>query len=162
MGAAALVPDRLWELIEPLLPAPVPKPSSGIAWQMLPKELGCGAGMSCWRRFRDWQEAGLWDLIHFALLDWLSREHHIEPYRARRHPPPPRIRRPGNSWDLAHPRFGSHSAAHSVLRQARSKRDRRSFAGAASAFTPPLASIHALIHAAERERSRFALTRSAC
>ncbi len=59
---------------------------SGIAWQMLPKELGCGAGMSCWRRLRDWQEAGLWDLIHFAPLNWLSREHQIEPYRARRHP----------------------------------------------------------------------------
>src|SRR5207248_6923516 len=27
----------------------------------------------CWRRLRDWQEAGIWDLIHFALLDWLSR-----------------------------------------------------------------------------------------
>jgi transposase len=40
---------------------------------MLPQELGCGSGMSCWRRLRDWQLAGVWDLIHFAALDWLAR-----------------------------------------------------------------------------------------
>jgi hypothetical protein len=28
--------------------------------------------MTCWRRLRDWQQAGVWDLIHFALLDWLA------------------------------------------------------------------------------------------
>ena len=38
-----------------------------------PKELGCGSGMTCWRRLRDWPRAGVWDLIHFALLDWLTR-----------------------------------------------------------------------------------------
>jgi transposase len=46
---------------------------SGIPWQMLPQELGCGSGMTCWRRLRDWQLAGVWDLIHFAALDWLAR-----------------------------------------------------------------------------------------
>jgi len=40
---------------------------------MLPRELGFGSGMTCWRRLRDWQEAGIWQLIHFVLLDWLSR-----------------------------------------------------------------------------------------
>jgi hypothetical protein len=25
---------------------------------MLPQELGCGSGMTCWRRLRDWQQAG--------------------------------------------------------------------------------------------------------
>jgi hypothetical protein len=30
--------------------------------------------MMCWRRLRAWQQAGVWDLIHFALLDWLARE----------------------------------------------------------------------------------------
>ena len=30
----------------------------GIAWQMLPMELGCGSGSTCWRRLRDWQAAG--------------------------------------------------------------------------------------------------------
>jgi hypothetical protein len=38
--------------------------------------------MSCWRRLRDWQQAGLWDLIHFALLNWLSRENQIDWSRA--------------------------------------------------------------------------------
>jgi hypothetical protein len=74
---AALLPDRLWDLVESLLPAPIPRPRGGrprlsdracltgivfvlrsdIPWQMLPKELGCGSGMSCWRRLRDWQQA---------------------------------------------------------------------------------------------------------
>jgi transposase len=46
---------------------------SGIPWEMLPQELGCGSGMTCWRRLRDWQERGIWDLLHFVLLDWLAR-----------------------------------------------------------------------------------------
>ena len=34
--------------------------------------------MTCWRRLRDWQRAGVWDLIHFALLDWLARYDQID------------------------------------------------------------------------------------
>jgi transposase len=49
---------------------------------MLPQELGCGSGMTCWRRVRDWQHAGVWDLIHFALLDWLARGDQIDWSRA--------------------------------------------------------------------------------
>jgi transposase len=49
---------------------------SGIPWQMLPQELGCGSGMTCWRRLRDWQQEGIWDLLHFALLSWLARWRH--------------------------------------------------------------------------------------
>ena len=45
---------------------------------MLPQELGCGTGMTCWRRLRDWQLAGVWELIHFALLDWLARYDQID------------------------------------------------------------------------------------
>ena len=97
---AALVPDGLWDMIEPLLPLPKPKPQggrprlsdraclrgilfvlrSGIPWEMLPKGLGCGSGMTCWRRLRDWQQSGIWQLIHFALLDWLSRQGSVMAY----------------------------------------------------------------------------------
>ncbi len=55
---------------------------SGIPWRMMPKELGCGSGMTCWRRLRDWQHAGIWDLIHFVLLNWLSRDGQIDWSRA--------------------------------------------------------------------------------
>src|SRR5438094_6942572 len=100
--SAALLPDALWDLIEPFLPSPLRRPAggrprvpdracltgvvfvlrSGIPWQMLPQELGCGSAMTCWRRLRDWQLAGVWDLIHFALLDWLARYDQIDWSRA--------------------------------------------------------------------------------
>jgi hypothetical protein len=38
--------------------------------------------MICWRRLRDWQEAGIWQLIHFVSLDWLTRYGQIEWPRA--------------------------------------------------------------------------------
>src|SRR5215813_5293606 len=100
--AAVLLPESLWDLVEPLLPVLPPRPNggrprvpdracltgilfvlrSGIPWQMLPHELGCGSGMTCWRRLRDWQDAGIWDLMHFALLDWLARDGNIDWSRA--------------------------------------------------------------------------------
>jgi transposase len=76
----------LWDLVEPFLPSSIPRLvfvlRSGIPWQMLPHELGCGSGMTCWRRLRDWQVAGVWELIHFALLDWLARHDQIDWSRA--------------------------------------------------------------------------------
>ncbi|MBA8916087.1 transposase [Methylorubrum thiocyanatum] len=41
---------------------------SGLPWEMLPAEMGCGSGMSCWRRLRDWQAAGVWARLHQVLL----------------------------------------------------------------------------------------------
>ncbi len=87
-----LVSDEFWGLVAPLLPTEPPKPKggrprvpdraaltgiifvlkSGIPWEMLPQELGCGSGMTCWRRLRDWQEAGVWDRLHRTLLDRLG------------------------------------------------------------------------------------------
>lgn len=44
---------------------------SGIPWEMLPQEMGCGSGMTCWRRVRAWQKAGVWRKLHRVLLDQL-------------------------------------------------------------------------------------------
>jgi transposase len=87
-----LVPDDLWEAIEPLLPKEPPKPRggrrrvpdraaltgiifvlrTGMPWRFLPQELGCGSGSTCWRRLRDWQAAGVWERLHAVLLNWLG------------------------------------------------------------------------------------------
>ena len=87
-----LVSDELWSFITPLLPPEPPKPQggrplvparaaltgvlfvlqSGIPWGMLPQEMGCGSGVTCWRRLRDWQAAGVWEGLHRVLLDHLG------------------------------------------------------------------------------------------
>jgi transposase len=97
-----LVTDELWEIIEPLLPPQPPKPKggrprvpdraalsgiifvlkSGIPWEMLPQEMGCGSGSTCWRRLRDWQEAGVWEKLHRVLLDRLGEADRIDWERA--------------------------------------------------------------------------------
>src|ERR687893_625025 len=91
--AKELVTDELWEVIEPLLPEEPPKPhggrpriddraaltgilfvlKSGIPWEMLPQEMGCGSGMTCWRRLKEWHRAGVWEMLHRALLDRLVK-----------------------------------------------------------------------------------------
>lgn len=102
MNAATLVPDDLWDAFEPLLPPEPPKPKggrprvpdraalagivfvlrTGCPWRLLPKELGCGSGTTCWRRLRDWQEAGVWQRLHETLLNWLGDEAAIDWSRA--------------------------------------------------------------------------------
>ena len=44
---------------------------TGIPWRYLPQELGFGSGMTCWRRLRDRQEAGVWQRLHEVLLSEL-------------------------------------------------------------------------------------------
>ena len=95
--AKPLLDNDLWQLIEPLLPEPKPRRfrfpgrqpvdnrkaltgilfvlKTGIGWEDLPQEMGCGAGMTCWRRLRDWQEAGVWQRLHELLLaKWRSAD----------------------------------------------------------------------------------------
>ena len=91
---AELVSDELWRQIEPLLP-PLPPPSpeggrppvphrkaltgivfvlkTGIPWQSLPKEMGCGSGSTCWRRFAEWTRLEVWSNLHALLLRVLGR-----------------------------------------------------------------------------------------
>jgi transposase len=97
-----LVSDEQWWIVEPLLPIEPSKArggrpriparavlsgivfvlKSGIPWRMLPKELGFGSGVTCWRRLRDWQKAGVWRRLHRALLDWLGRDGKVDWSRA--------------------------------------------------------------------------------
>ena len=96
--AKALLTDELWERIEPLLPPEPPKPKggrprvpdrkaltgilfilrSGCSWEYLPQELGCGCGMTCWRRLRDWHVAGVWMQVWRILLDELGLADEID------------------------------------------------------------------------------------
>ena len=41
---------------------------TGIRWEFLPQKLGFGLGRTCWRRLRDWNEAGVWSRLHEVLL----------------------------------------------------------------------------------------------
>lgn len=41
---------------------------TGIPWRFLPQELGFGSGMTCWRRLRDWNDAGVWQRLNELLL----------------------------------------------------------------------------------------------
>ena len=41
---------------------------TGIPWEYLPQEMGCGSGMTCWRRLHEWQQAGVWERLHEVLL----------------------------------------------------------------------------------------------
>ena len=51
---------------------------TGLRWDLLPREMGCGSGMSCWRRLRDWQAAGVWDRLHEVLLAKLRAADQID------------------------------------------------------------------------------------
>jgi transposase len=96
--AKLLVSDELWAVVAPLLPPHRPWDAretgrrgipdracptgiifvlkTGIQWEDLPQELGCGSGMTCWRCLRDWQRAGVWRGLHQVLLHrpaWAGR-----------------------------------------------------------------------------------------
>jgi transposase len=98
--AKPILDNELWNLIEPLLPPPKPrrfkspgrKPldrrkaltgilfvlKTGIPWEHLPQEMGCGSGMSCWRYLKAWHEAGVWDKVHKVLLDRLRAKERLD------------------------------------------------------------------------------------
>src|SRR5262249_35125725 len=99
-----ILPEELWKRIEPLLPPPKPrrfrfpgrKPldnrkvltgilfvlRTGIRSEDLPPGLGCGSGMTGWRRLRDWQAAGVWQRLHELLLSELQARDRIDWSRA--------------------------------------------------------------------------------
>jgi len=51
---------------------------------MLPTEMGCGCGMTCWCRLSDWHKAQVWQTLHETLLARLEAAHLIDWSRASR------------------------------------------------------------------------------
>ncbi len=102
--AKPILDDALWALIEPLLPPPKRRRKrfpgrkpidnrkalsailfvlrTGTPWELLPKELGWGSGMTAWRRLRAWQKRGVWKKLHAALLAHLHEADLIDWSRA--------------------------------------------------------------------------------
>ena len=102
--AKPLVSDELWEMLQPLLPPAKPRRfrypgrqriddrkaltdilfvlKSGIPWEMLPKEMECGSGMTCWRRLKEWHEAGVWTSLYELLLSKLQGADGLAWFRA--------------------------------------------------------------------------------
>ena len=102
--AKPLVSDALWQRIEPLLPPPAPrrfrypgrKPldrrkvlagiifvlKTGIPWEDLPQEMGCGCGMTCLNYLKAWHQAGVWLKLHALLLAELNGADQIDWNRA--------------------------------------------------------------------------------
>jgi transposase len=102
--AKPLLDDELWNEIAPLLPAPKPRRvrfpgrrpldnrqvltgilfvlRSGIPWELLPQEMGCGSGMTCGRRLAEWHAAGVGQQLHAVLLAKLRGADHLDWSRA--------------------------------------------------------------------------------
>jgi transposase len=100
----ALVSDALWERLQPLLPPPPQrrfrfpgrKPldyrriltgilfvlKTGIAWDDLPADLGCGCGKTCRHYLQLWHQAGVWRQLHALLLAELNGADQIDWKRA--------------------------------------------------------------------------------
>jgi transposase len=98
--ADKLLPDALWQRIQPLLPPPpsharggAPRTVSDRAcmaaivfmartstpWALLPaKELGCGSATTCWRRLDEWAKQGVFEQLQALLLDELGEAGRID------------------------------------------------------------------------------------
>lgn len=94
-----VVTDRAWERISTLLPErprrrrnPGRKPLDDravlngilvvlgrrIGFEKLPQDLEYGSGMTCWRRLRDWQRAGIWTDIAHILREEIPEARRID------------------------------------------------------------------------------------
>jgi transposase len=92
----ATVPDALWRRIEALIPTHARDPRggrtripnrtvmSGIAyrlrtgcqWDAIPREFGSGS--TCYRRFVEWQKAGVFHRIHVEMLRFYDDQRRID------------------------------------------------------------------------------------
>jgi transposase len=100
--AKELLSDELWAVLDPLIPPPPPRPEggrrritkratltgilfvlkSGIAWELLPQELGGGRGRTGGRRRQEWHAQEGWRKVHQRLLHCLGEADQIDWARA--------------------------------------------------------------------------------
>ena len=128
-----IVSDERWARIEPLLPLVVParadRPGrprlddrkalcgillvldTGISWEFLPPERGFGSGMTCWRRLRDWNEAGVWVRLHENLLAEFNAAGQLDWSRAVIDGSHIRARKDGPKLDRAHSTVPEHGSS---------------------------------------------------
>lgn len=96
--AFTLLSDELWNEVKPLLPPEKPKPlggrprvsdrqcltgiifllRTGLPWRFMPQELGCGSGVTCWRRLRDWTQAGVWPRLLARMIEILGKQGQLD------------------------------------------------------------------------------------
>jgi transposase len=97
-----LVPDGLWQIVEPLIPPQRERPqgggtrhvedravfsaivyvlTTGCAWRHLPAEFGVSPA-TAHRRFVAWTQAGLWRRLHREVLDRLGEQGRVDWSRA--------------------------------------------------------------------------------
>ncbi|SNQ51959.1 hypothetical protein FRACA_880010 [Frankia canadensis] len=53
-----------------------------VRWRRLPTGLFGVSGVTCWRRLRDWTEAGVWQRLHETLLAECNAAGRLDPHRA--------------------------------------------------------------------------------
>ena len=82
-----LISDTFWAIVEPILPKHTHSPRgrprvsdrtaltgiifvlrTEIPWEELPQEMGCGSGMNCWWRLKEWQDASVWEHLHYIII----------------------------------------------------------------------------------------------
>jgi transposase len=115
-----LLPEELWALVAPLLPAPPRPPDGGwhrtisdraclaaivfmartsTPWRLLPaRELGCGSPATVWRRLTQWANAGVFDQLHLQVLDRLGEQGQLDWSRVSVDTMSVRARRGGTTW----------------------------------------------------------------
>jgi transposase len=97
------VPETLWREVEPLVPVPARRfryPGRkrfseraclegiltvlrwGIPWAELPSVAGRPSGKTCWRRFDEWQKAGVWPQLVERLQQRLAKADQVDWQRA--------------------------------------------------------------------------------
>jgi transposase len=145
--ADELVPDELWALVAPLLPAPPRPPYGGrhrtisdracfaaivfmtrtsTPWRLLPaRELGCGSPATCWRRLTEWAAAGVFDQLHLVVLDRLGERGQVDWSRASVDSMSVRARRGGTTWAQIPSIVASPAASSTWSATAAAAADRR-------------------------------------